>query len=1202
MRIFVPNTSSEMKKLAFVFVFILLSINIFSQEWKKVNSNLPSSPKVELLSETDEEIAVRFQLGGYYINNVETERGEAAIITAPKMASMLVEGAPDLPLFAIPLAVGDNAEMKVEVSDAQFEEYQGVEIAPSKGNFSRETDPKTVPYRYGEAYMKDAFYPSLPAGLDQPYILRDVRGQNILVYPFAYNPVTKVLRVYSKMTITLHKISEKGENPKLACKASVRIAPETEAMYMRRFVNYRERASKYNFVADEGETMVICPEQYLAAMQPYVDWKNQSGRPTTMYSLTEAGGNSYDAIKSFILSHYNNPLENLCFVLLVGDCADLTPRAMNGGRSDIWFGQLEGNDYYPEVLVGRFSAGSIADVEHQVEKVVYYERDMPADADWLGKGVGIGSTEGQGSGHNGGESDCQHIEYIRDTLMHYTYNEVSQHYAGVGVGTNAAMLTANFNAGAGICNYCNHGSVTSWFVGSFTNSHVNALTNDYKWPVVWSTACLNGKFDVDCFAEAWMRAVDNTTGVPTGAIGGMFSWISQPWQPPMTGQDEMVNVLCEWRSADRFHHTLGGASLNGNMKILDLHPSDQGDTHNTWILFGDPNLMLRTAKPEPMNVVCQPEVIFLGQSELHLIADVDYAMATLSIDGNVLCSTPIINGEATLTFESPSETGTALLVITAFNKVTYLKSVDIIPANGAYLVLDSYSIDSESGQADYGDTVTLNVTVKNIGNEIASDVWARLVSNSPYIEVLDDMATVTAIAPMETCTLAEGLRVKVADLIEDGVQAELILDCHGGNYAWASNFRLQLHAPVFSLADFRPMANVGPGQNGTLLVTIRNDGSAASHCSRVELYSSSTDITFDPAALYLWTIPAGATATAYFPFTVDDNVLMGSSYEMMYVVEAEQYMLEGTELLNIGASKETFETGDFSAFDWQTLGGAYWYIDDNNANSGTYSARSGVIGNSSVTTLQVAVEVSVAGQISFFKEVCTEADKDKLTFYIDGQAKGVWSGEVHWSREVFDVSAGTHTFKWIYMKDSSGSYGKDACWIDDIQFPAAAVVELLQSPELQATVDHNRVTLSWENMGAGFEYIVRCDGEYLATQSATSYSEVHGDGTYLYSVTAKHQGQLSAPSYLLVEVGIWGVEETKDKINVYPNPTDGVLMVEMPAMQTSEYRVFNLTGQQILSGKSSGTLRIDLSGQPKGVYVMQVVGGGRVVTKKIVVR
>ena len=302
---------------------------------------------------------------------------------------------------------------------------------------------------------------------------------------------------------------------------------------------------------------------------------------------------------------------------------------MNGGRSDIWFGQLEGNDYYPEVFVGRFSAESVADVEHQVEKVIYYERDMPATADWLSKGIGIGSTEGEGAGHNGGEADYQHIDYIRDTLMHYTYSEVSQHYAGVGVGTNAAMLSGNFNAGAGICNYCNHGSTTGWYVGSFNVNHVNALTNDYKWPFIWSTACLNGQFYGNCFAEAWMRATDNTTGVPTGAIGGMFSWTNQSWQPPMTGQDEMVDVLCEWRNADQFHHTLAGASLNGNMKILDLHPSDQGDTHNTWILFGDPNLMLRTATPEPMDVVCQPEVIFLGQSELHLIANVDYALEML---------------------------------------------------------------------------------------------------------------------------------------------------------------------------------------------------------------------------------------------------------------------------------------------------------------------------------------------------------------------------------------------------------------------------------------------------------------------------------------------------------------------------------------------------------------------------------------------
>ena len=1162
----------------------------------------PTAPTAVLVSQTEDEISVSFALNGFATEEVATPRGSAYVIEAPKMASMLEEGAPDLPLFAVSVAIGDRDAMEVEVKSMKYEEIRDIEIAPSKGNLSREIRPDEVPYRYGEVYAKDAFYPEHQAVLDFPYILRDVRGQNILVYPFAYNPVTKVLRVYREMTLVLHKTGEEGMNPKLSRKAALKVSPATEAIYSRRFVNYREQAAKYAFIEDEGETMVICADAYVEAMQPYVDWKNQSGRPTTLYSLSEIGGNNYEAIKAFILSHYNDPDENLCFVLLVGDCADLTPRAANGGRSDIWFGQLEGNDYYPEVFVGRFSAESVADVEHQVAKVIYYERDMPADADWLGKGIGIGSTEGAGSGHYG-ESDFQHIDFIRDTLLHYTYSEVSQHYAGVGVGTNAAMLTQNFNAGAGICNYCNHGSVTGWYIGSFTNSHVNALTNDYRWPFIWSTACLNGKFDEDCFAEAWMRATDNVTGAPTGAIGGMFSWILQPWQPPMTGQDEMVDVLCEWRSADRFHHTLAGASLNGNMKILDLHPSDQGDTHNTWILFGDPNLMLRTATPQPMNVVCQPEVIFLGQTELHLITDADYAFATLSVDGRVLCSTPIVNGESTLTFESPAETGTAQLVVTGFNKVTHVQDIEIIPASGAYLTYDSYTVNSPSGQADYGETFTLDVTVKNIGNATATDVQVRLLSQSPYLEVLDGEAIIPSIAPMETYTLAGVFRLKVADVVDDGTQVELILDCREGYNAWASNFRITLHAPRLELADFRPTGNVNPGQSGTLIVSIRNAGSAASHNSRVELYSSSTDIALDETAHHLWDIPAGETATAHFRFSVGTGVTLGSSYEMMYVAEAEQYLIEGTEFLNVGASKETFETGDFSAFDWQTLGGAYWSVDNSTAHTGLYSARSGAIGHSNVTTLQITMEVSTAGQISFYKKLCTEADRDKLTFYIDSQAQDVWSGEIGWSQESYNVAAGTHTFKWIYMKNGSGSYGDDACWIDDIQFPAASIIEIQPGPELQATVDHNRVTLSWESLGADYEYIVRCDGAYLTTQSATSFSEVRGDGTYLYSVSAKRQSLLTAPSCLLVEVGILDVAETVGDVEVYPNPTQGMLTLSCGnAGPRLEYSLFNLTGQRVLTGTLEGSVQLNLTGQPGGLYVLQLVGEGQVITRKIVLR
>lgn len=1184
---------------------ILLSINSFSQEWIPLKSQDPTAPRVKLVSCNEVETVVAFSLEGYSKEMVETQKGTQHTITVPKMASMLEEGAPDLPLFAIPVVIDNLAEMEVIVTDAQYHDFQDIEIAPSKGNLSRTINPDDVPFNYGEVYSKNEFYPTKQALLDQPYILRDLRGQNILVYPFAYNPVKKVLRVYTDLTLTMHKTNEKGKNQKLSQKTATKISPETDAMYKRHFINYKENITKYSFLPDAGEMLVICAPTYLEAMQPFVEWKNISGRPTTLVSLDDIGGDNTDQIKDFILSHYNNPEENLCFVLLVGDYQDLRPKYFNGEYSDIWFGQLEGNDYYPEVFVGRFSVESVSDVENQVNKVIHYERDITTEDSWLSKGIGIGSTEGAGSGHNGGESDYQHIDYIRDTLLHYTYSEVSQHYAGVGAGTNAAMLSQNFNAGAGICNYCNHGTTTSWYVGSFNNSHINALVNDYKWPFIWSTACLNGQFDANCFAEAWMRATNNSTGAPTGAIGGMFSWSSQPWQPPMTGQDEMVDVLCEWRSADHYHHTLGGASLNGNMRILDLHPSDQGFTHNTWILFGDPSLMLRTATPEPMYVICQPEVIFIGQNELHLIVDSDYALATLSVDGNVLCSTPVVNGEATLTFESPTQEGTAQLVVTGYNKVSHVQDIQIIPANGAYLTFDSFSVNNENGQADYGQTCTMDITIKNLGNEVASNVQVSLTSNSSYLEILTGETTIPSIGALEQFTIEERFQIRVADYVNDGTQADLSLICSDGTNTWTSNFRMTLHAPKFILTDFRPETNVGPGQDGILRVSIRNTGSATAHNARIELYSSSTDISLRQTTFHLGNISAGETSSTQVQFSSNQNITTGSSYEMMYIVEAERYMLDGKEFLNIGSIKETFETGNFGPFDWQTLGGASWYIDNSTSNTGTYSVRSGVIGNANLTTLQVIFNVLTDGHISFYKKTCTQADKDKLTFYIDSQTMGVWSGEIDWGQETFNVTAGIHTFKWIYVKDSSGSYGDDACWIDDIQFPASAIIEMQDGPELQVTVNQQNIDLSWESLGAGYEYIIYCDGYPLTSQNETHFSETRPNGTYLYSVVAKLQNTLTAPSFTLVQIGTLDLIEAQNGIMIYPNPTSGIIHVETvhaPFQTTSEYRILNLMGQQILYGKLKETTQIDLTGQAKGVYIMQITNDGQTMTQKIVVQ
>ena len=1191
-----------MKKGLLFLIVCLASINLIAQEWVGCLQQSPAAPKVKLISDSEQKTELSFTLGGFFKEEVNTPKGLQYIVKVPKMASMLAEGSPDLPLYAIPVLIDDLAAMEVQVKEAKYQDFEGIEIAPSKGNFSREINPDDVPFRYGDAYAQNRFFPGFQAQLDKPYILRDFRGQNILVYPFAYNPITRTLRVYTQLTLEMRKTGENGSNPKMSRKANQRgMTAETNAMYQHRFVNYRERAAKYNFIPDEGEMLVICPPEFLDAMRPFVAWKNESGRPTTLVNLIDIGGNNTDQIKSFILSHYNNPNENLCYVLLVGDYEQITPRAMSDGASDIWFGQLEGNDDYPEVFVGRFSAENVAHVQNQVAKVIYYERDIVADADWLGKGIGIGSTEGAGSGHNGGESDYQHIDYIRDTLMHYTYTEVSQHYHGVGAGTNASMLSQNFNEGAGICNYCNHGSTTGWYVGSYSNYHVNALTNDYKLPFIWSTACYNGQFDVNCFAEAWLRATNNVTGAPTGAIGGMFSWTSQPWQPPMTGQDEMVDILCEWRSADQFHHTFGGASLNGNMRILDMHPSDQGKTHNTWILFGDPSLLLRTEAPTELNVSCQPEVVFLGQTELNLTVDADYAIATLSNNGEILASTPIVGGEGVLTFVSPTEVGNLQLVVTSYNKVTEVRDIAVIPSSGAYLTYNSYSINDENGQADYGDVVGVNVTIRNIGSETASNVQVALSTDSPFVEVTHGTANISNVASLEQYTITNAFEIAVNDVIPDGSQAEFVLTCTDGTDTWTSHFRMTLHAPTLVISEFRPLNTTYPGEVGNLVVGIKNVGSSDISNVKIELYSCSSDLVFNPIMHNVGEILSGEAAIVTASFSSSSSVPNGSNFEVYYSMDAAPYSYNGTKFLNIGPIKETFETGDFSAFEWETLGSALWYIDNGTANSGTYSARTGAIGNGNLTTLQVEMDVIEDGEISFFLKTCTEGDRDKLTFYIDNETEGIWSGEADWSRVSFPVNAGRRRFRWIYMKNGSGNYGDDCCWIDDVQFPSAYTFTFLPVLEMETQVVENKVTLTWEAQNPTDDYLIRRNGTPIAMQHETTLMEWLNLGTYTYSVTAiSSEGLQSIPAFSTVEITVLGIDSVENTLRVFPNPVRSYLNISYE--EPFSYRLFNSIGQPIWEGESSGDIQMDCHTLSQGMYILLIVTEAETYTKKIIVQ
>ena len=678
-----------MKKQAFTFLFVMLAYASLGQQWVAIKSDVPSTIQTQLVSSSENQTIVNLQVGGFYAFEVNTPRGMANIVSVPRTVSTAQAGEPNLPMIAIPVLIGDHQHYGIRVIDTQYTDFQ-MEIAPSKGDFPRSINVDDVPYTYGKAYSTDAFFPSERVGLYEPYILRDFRGQNMVVFPFSYNPITHTLRVYYNMTIEMFSDGIDSQNAIERRSNGISMDAEIRALYTNHFINYETALSKYTPVDETGHLLIICHDAFMQAMQPFVAWKKQIGRPTTMVG-TSTAGTTYTAIKNYIQSQYNAN-NQITHVLLVGDVAQIPGNPYSagsyGGKSDNMYGQIVGNDLYNDLIVGRFSAENATQVTTQVNKVIHYERDITTSDTWLCVGQGVSKNEGAGSGHYG-ESDHQHIDNIRNDLLAYNYNTVHRDYQGVsGVTSSAAIISQHINEGLSIINYCNHGSETSWGVFGYSNSHVNALTNDNKLPIIWSVACLNGKYDhgQPCFAEAWLRATNNVNGTPTGAIGGMFSYISQPWQPPQYAQDEMVDVLVESYSGN-IKRTLGGCSYDGNMKILDQYGSSNNSakgTYLSWILFGDPTLTLRNAIPIDMGVTHAASMEPDASSFTVTATNGNGALATLTLDNEILGSATITNGTANITFASPVPTGTATLTVFGYNRVTYIATVEIIQSDPTY--------------------------------------------------------------------------------------------------------------------------------------------------------------------------------------------------------------------------------------------------------------------------------------------------------------------------------------------------------------------------------------------------------------------------------------------------------------------------------------------------------------------------------------
>lgn len=560
------------------------------------SARAPKLPSIEVVRSDTSGTIIEVRVPGFIRDEVSADGAETVSVTIPGIPADMVKGMPELPKLTGFLRLPNDTGVVSKILSADVAVVKlGTDVIPSKGHLLRNVNPQDVPYTFGAPYHEGGWYPAADAAVEcgEPFILRDVRGFGFTFRPFSYNSSEKTLKVVTRARILFANVTG-GRNVRKATRRPS-VSTDFNNIYGNLFLNWAPDSS-YVQKDEVGKLVIIAHESYLDAAKPLAVWKKKAGYDTELINFSDVGTSAAD-LKAFIAAKY---AKGAVFFILVGDTPQIpTLKGLQeGAASDPCYVKIEGTDNVPDAFISRLSGLKVEDIENQVSKIIAYEaKPMTGDdAAWYGKAMGIASGEGN-------PTDYDRCDELNESLKNYTYTHVDELYdKSYSNKPKPADVIAGVNDGRGVINYIGHGSATAWVTSGFSNSNIESLDNGMKLPVIWSVACVNGKFEgtYDCFAERWMKT--GSKEAPRGAVAIFAASTNAAWVPPCDMQSEIIhNLLCKEQKL-----TVGGQAVNGVLKAMEIwgtSDKSQGNQLNEqYIIFGDCSMLVRTRKPAAVKV------------------------------------------------------------------------------------------------------------------------------------------------------------------------------------------------------------------------------------------------------------------------------------------------------------------------------------------------------------------------------------------------------------------------------------------------------------------------------------------------------------------------------------------------------------------------------------------------------------------------
>ncbi|MDR2085445.1 MAG: C25 family cysteine peptidase [Bacteroidales bacterium] len=1224
-----------MKRILFSLILIVACISSYAKGYE-TNFSQPNS----------NEYQISFEITDWNLKNVVFDGVEFQKIIFNASTVTEEKGWAELPFISgsIQLPARKNVDLSIIYLD--YTDYKlDYPLVPSRGVIYRNQDPSAIPYEIDPASIVDAFYPNNLAIAEEPFIIRDVRGTSVRVFPFQYNAATNTLRVYNRVDVLLTENDEPATNPLL----TENLTPVREAIGMYQSLFLNPDATRFDLpMAQHGEILVVTTERDAETIDSYIQWKREKG--FIVHKEIVSTGYSGSNIQSFIKNQYDNN-NNILYVQIIGDWADIQSILVGGLPADPKLGCVVGTDNFPDIAIARFSCSNADQLNVQINKSIEYEKNPNMDPDWHESFIGIASNEGPG---DDGEIDYTHIQRIyTQRLEPFSYSAHKQNYDP---GANATNLTNHINAGASTIAYAGHGSQTSFVTTNYTNNNINQLSNGNKLPFITACACNTGEFNRsggDCFAEAWLKKENG------GAVAALLSSISQPWQPPMRGQDYFYDILIggfdyslysgqNGLNTTEQRTTWGSIVVNTyNLMLTESSTSSDVETAHTWCSFGDATLQLRTK--QPVQILSSMSTMMVGLPFNTVITangnPVENAIVCISQDGVYISAITNENGEVSI--ENEFVPGEILLVVTAFNTATIYENIECVPAEGAYLIKDSYTL-GENGILSFGETSPLSIAIKNVGVEnTTTNTQVTITSDDPMLTIVSGTATYPPINSGEVANVENGFSISASEDITNGQNFAINITAVNGSNTWESKIYVNAYKPVLEYVNYEWPGGFEPGNTVQLAVYYKNKGGFNALNAVSTLSSTSSYINILDAEYHIGTIAPDGEVVAIYYVEIDEETPYTEVIEFEASLEASGNIIATGDFSISNSCNVIFDLADSYGDGWNGNKLSVSFSDGTPTQELTISS-----GPSASFTLEIMAGTDVT--VTFITGQYTYECSFKI-YYEGGnmiyQSSGTPSAgvatqftcncsfEVSTCEPVSNLAANTEDnnviLTWNSIEDASHFIVKcDGITIDTPTentfihenvsqgIHTYCIIAVYNSPSCESLPEcisieitddvcsaptglavealNNSAILTWDHMACANSYNIYVDGDIIASGIVgTSYTDNDiYTGHICYYITAVNSVGESEPS---VEACLeyTGINNYSNNATIYPNPTTGNLTIECKNM--NQIKIYSLTGVLVYQTNiKANSHNINIDYLVKGTYLIQIIYNDGILTEKIV--